>query len=77
MGKELYYMSKISRICLSAMLIAGAYNTDIVSNENNQLKEQFNVASKKNGDLESQLAQKQEQIDGLTIVLNEVMTEIH
>lgn len=70
-------MSRIAKIFLSALLLAGAYNSDIVSNENTQLKEQLNVASKKNGDLESQLAQKQEQIDGLTIVLNEVMTEIY
>lgn len=70
-------MSRIAKIFLSVLLLAGAYNSDIVSNENTQLKEQLNVASKKNGDLESQLAQKQEQIDGLTIVLNEVMTEIY
>lgn len=70
-------MSRIAKIFLSALLLAGAYNSDIVSNENTQLKEQLNVASKKNGDLENQLVQKQEQIDGLTIVLNEVMTEIY
>lgn len=70
-------MSRIAKIFLSALLLAGVYNSDVISNENNQLKEQLNVASKKNGDLENQLAQKQEQIDGLTIVLNEVMTEIY
>lgn len=76
-NNALSYMRSALIVILACLAVYGANEVKTLNNENIKLKEQINVASKKNGDLEKRLEDKSKQIEKLTNKVSELEEKIN
>lgn len=76
-NNALSYMGSALIVILTCLAVYGANEVKTLNNENIKLKDQINVASKKNGDLEKRLEDKSKQIEELTNKVSELEDKIN
>lgn len=76
-NNALSYMRSALIVILACLAVYGANEVKTLNDENIKLKEQINVASKKNGDLEKRLEDKSKQIEELTNKVSELEEKIN
>lgn len=76
-NNALSYARSALIVVLACLAVYSTSKIETLNNKNIELKEQINVASKKNGDLEKRLDDKSKQIEELTNKIGELEEKIN